>query len=274
MKGMALSAAEIKALFSGEDRRANRALGQNFFTDGELLEAFVREAELGTEPILEIGPGLGALTEPLLKTGAKVIAVEKDAFLAEKLPALMNSSRLTVVTGDILRQDVPSLTGGRFSVAGNLPYYITTPIVELLLSLLPETALIMVQAEAAERFFALPGDRVYGPVAILSGLYYECRMLAELDPGKYYPPPDVRSAVVLMKKRPDADTLPPPKAFAGFIRKALLARRKTIENNLGKDEATRNALRRADIDPGIRAETLSPERFLRLYTELTAPAGA
>ena len=164
---MALTASEIKALFESEGRRANRALGQNFFTDGAMLESFVREAGFGGEPILEIGPGLGALTEPLLKTGATVTAVEKDAFLAEKLPELVKSERLTVVTGDILKQDIPLLTGVPFSVAGNLPYYITTPIVERLIDLLPETALFMVQAEAAERFFAKSGDRVYGPVAIL-----------------------------------------------------------------------------------------------------------
>lgn len=271
---MALTASEIKALFESEGRRANRALGQNFFTDGAMLESFVREAGFGGEPILEIGPGLGALTEPLLKTGAAVTAVEKDAFLAEKLPELVKSERLTVVTGDILKQDIPFLTGVPFSVAGNLPYYITTPIVERLIDLLPETALFMVQAEAAERFFAKPGDRVYGPVAILSALYYDCRPLAELDPGKYYPPPDVRSAVVLMKKKPEAATLPRPKAFGSFIRRALLARRKTIENNLGKDEATRAALLKAGIEPGIRAETLSPERFLALYNELTKPGEA
>lgn len=261
---MALGIEEIKSLFGENDRRANRALGQNFFIDGQLLERLVKEAGFGTEPVLEIGPGLGALTEPLLKHCSRVTAVEKDAFLYEQLPKLVPSERLTLINGDILRQDVGTLMGTPFSAAGNLPYYITTDIVTMLLKLLPETMLLMTQKEAAARFFAKPGDRVYGPVAIVTSLYYEASELAELDPAQYYPQPDVRSSVTLLKKKPRTD-LPGSAPFLRFCANTLAQRRKTLINVLGKTDAAYAALEKTGLDPAVRAETLPPETFLALY---------
>ncbi|MDO4493949.1 MAG: 16S rRNA (adenine(1518)-N(6)/adenine(1519)-N(6))-dimethyltransferase RsmA [Clostridia bacterium] len=264
---MALGINELKALFEAHGRRANRALGQNFFIDHALLEQAVETAAFAQMPILEIGPGLGALTEPLLNTGNAVTAVEKDAFLAERLPELLPTERLTVVNGDILKQDIPALVGAEFSAAGNLPYYITTPIVTMLLKLLPDTMLLMTQKEAAARFFARPGDRVYGPVAILTALYYDAKELCELDPAQYWPQPDVRSSVTLLKRKRGA-ALPAPAGLLRFSDNALAQRRKTLINALGKTEQAHAALEAVGLSPAVRAETLDPETFLALYTAM------
>lgn len=268
---MAKSPEEIRTLFTEHGRRANRALGQNFCTDPALLSRAAEAARLDGAAVLEIGPGLGALTEELLKHAASVVAVEKDAFLAELLPTLLPDEKLTVVTGDILKQDIRTLMGtDRFSVAGNLPYYITTPIVELLLPLLPDTLLLMVQKEAAARFFAAAGDRVYGATAILSQVYYRAQHLFDVPPHSYYPQPEVDSSVVLLTKKPQNDALPAPRELLGFVNRALAMRRKTLVNNFGKDERIHAALAQLGLDAGIRAETLAPEPFAALCSAYLA----
>jgi len=228
---MARTPEQIRALLTEHGRRANRALGQNFCTDGALLARAVTAAQFDGQAVLEIGPGLGALTEELLPAASHIVAVEKDAFLAELLPTLLPDEKLTVVCGDILRQDIETLMGGSpFSVAGNLPYYITTPIIEKLLPLLPNTLLLMVQKEAAARFFAKPGDRIYGAAAVLSQVYYTPTHLVDVPPHSYYPQPEVDSAVVLLKRKPINADMPAPRDLLTFVNTALSMRRKTIRN--------------------------------------------
>ena len=256
---MAKTPEEIRSLFAEHGRRANRALGQNFCTDGALLSRAADAAGLCGKAVLEIGPGLGALTEELVKRAVRVVAVEKDAFLAELLPTILPDEKLTVVCGDILKQDIPTLMGGgAFSVAGNLPYYITTPIVEKLLPLLPDTLLLMVQKEAAARFFAKAGDRVYGATAVLSQVYYTPKHLADVPPHSYYPQPEVDSSVVLLEKKPMPDTVLSPKELLSFVNTALSMRRKTLTNNFPKDGRMQAALERLGLPAGVRAETLDP----------------
>lgn len=270
---MAHTPEQIRTILAAEGRKANRALGQNFCTDGALLASCVDAAGLDGLPVLEIGPGLGALTAPLLQRASRVVAVEKDAALAALLPSLLPSERLTVVTGDILRTDVGALMQGEdFALCGNLPYYITTPIAEQFLPMLPRVLLLMVQQEAAARFFAAPGDRVYGPVAILSALYYEAARLFSVPPGSYYPQPDVESAVILLRRRDDdaLKALPAANAMLRFSRTALSMRRKTLANNFPRDGRMSALLAAAGLDPAVRAETLPPETLAALCTAYPA----
>lgn len=330
-----MDAAQIKRALSEAGLRPNAALGQNFCVDEARLAAIVDAADVAGRPVLEVGPGLGALTEPLLARAARVVAVEKDAALAALLSRRLAAAgaRLAVYTADILRFDVaaameaapaapgspaapggshnPAAPGGShnpapgnpaapgspatpgsshspgapgssdspaapgssgnpgaaFCVAGNLPYYITTPIVERLLPLLPLSLTLMVQREAAARFSAGPGARVYGPVAVFSQLYYTVRHVMDVPRDSYYPQPDVDSSVVHLARRdalPDAE----PAALLAFLHRAFAMRRKTLWNNLARAPQAAAALAALDLPADVRAEALPPAALLAVFQAL------
>ena len=268
---MAFQAQEIKRILEQNGRSANKALGQNFCTDTELLKNAVAAAALSS-PVLEIGPGLGALTKELLDNGLSVYAVEKDAFLADLLPSFFPSEKLKVLQQDILLTDISSLLCSRdFSVAGNLPYYITTPILEKILVLLPSVCLFMVQREAAHRFTALPGDRVYGPVSILCSVYYDVQIYADVPRSSYYPQPDVDSRIVLLKRKVIPDSLP-PRTFFRFCEKALSKRRKTLLNNFPDCPEFRDILIHCGLPENIRAEAVPPDILKKICLLLESPS--
>ncbi len=231
-----MDAAAVRRALYAAHLRPNRALGQNFCTDGARLAAMADAAAADGLPVLEIGPGLGALTEPLLLRAPRVVAVEKDAALCAALRARLcaheRAGRLALYAADILRFDVPgAMDGAPFAAAGNLPYYITTPIAEYLLPLLPSSLTLMVQREAGERFFAGPGARVYGPLSVLTQLYYEPERLMDVPRGCFYPQPEVDSLVVRLARRRGAPPEAPQRVLA-FCRRAFSMRRKTLLNNL------------------------------------------
>lgn len=262
---MALSTGQIKEILSSAGRRANRALGQNFCTDTALLSRCVKAAGFeNTSRVLEIGPGLGALTQELLAAGAAVTAVEKDGFLAEMLPGLLPDSRLTVYHEDILHFPVSDHMVPPFSVAGNLPYYITTPIVERLLPLFPDTMLLMVQKEASARFFASPGEKVYGPLSVMTECFYRTEILAEVPPDRFYPSPEVMSVFLLLRRTGPDMQLPDGAGYQRFLHAAFSKRRKTLANNL-TDPALPSMLESLELSPSVRAEAVPPDRFLSLY---------
>ena len=313
-----MDAAQIKRALSEAGLRPNAALGQNFCVDEARLAAIADAADVAGRPVLEVGPGLGALTEPLLARAARVVAVEKDAALAALLSRRLAAAgaRLAVYTADILRFDVaaameaapaapgnshnpaapggshsPAAPGGShspgapgssdspgapgssgnpgaaFCVAGNLPYYITTPIVERLLPLLPLSLTLMVQREAAARFSAGPGARVYGPVAVFSQLYYTVRHVMDVPRDSYYPQPDVDSSVVHLARRdalPDAE----PAALLAFLHRAFAMRRKTLWNNLARAPQAATALAALGLPADVRAEALPPAALLAVFQAL------
>ncbi len=271
---MALSPEQIRELFRDSGRRANRALGQNFCTDGALLERAARAALPSPCPVVEIGPGLGALTEELLKRAASVTAVEKDAFLAETLRALLPDERLKIVHADALKTDLASFGPVEETViAGNLPYYITTPLLRKILPLLPVRCLFMLQKEASDRLFAVPGSKIYGPTSVLSETYYVTELLSDVPESGFYPQPDVRSACVLLERIPSALSLPRPDGFLRFVTAAFSMRRKTLPNNFPGNRAVPDALGRLGFPETVRAEDLSPDDFMRLYTLIPAMTG-
>lgn len=266
-----VSPAGIRERLSAFGLTPNKALGQNFLADQAALCALLAALPAGRLPVLEVGPGLGALTGGLLARAERVVAVEKDAAMAAALRSLIPDPRLTVIEADFLKADLfelhAMLGGGEFVVAGNLPYYITTPcVLKLLSSGLPIRALLlMLQQEAAERFFARPGDRVYGPLTVLAACGYKSEEVLRLSPAAYYPQPDVHSAVVLLTQSAAA----PPNGFLPFLQAAFAMRRKTLVNNLLGYGLPRgralSALAALAIPDGARAEALSPETLLGLY---------
>lgn len=262
-----------------------KSLGQNFLIDGNILDHIVGAARLDSgKGALEIGPGLGALTQRLAQQAGKVVAVEIDGRL---LPALRETlggySHVSIVHGDVLKTDLRKLFDEHFqacegvSVVANLPYYVTTPIVmKLLESRLPlEHIVVMVQKEVAERMGASPGTKAYGSLTVAVQYYCEAAVVAHVPHTVFIPQPDVESAVIRLsvRKHPVAVVEDEP-FFFEVVQACFAQRRKTILNNLqakfGKDrkEALLRALELADIDPVRRGETLSIAEFAGLARQL------
>ena len=262
---MRASIAFVKIALNDLNASPNRALGQNFCIDGQRLSDCVQKMKLA-QNVIEIGPGLGGLTELLLEKGVTVTAVEKDAAMAAYLTETLPDPKLSVQTCDALKfcyrdEKQP------FSVVGNLPYYITTPLCTAILKALPASFYCMVQKEAADRFFAAPKDGNYGPLSILTQLYYDAETLEAFPPDCFYPSPDVQSVFVGMTKKPDAPNAD-PNAFFAFCTQLLSMRRKTIKNNLKQYPNAADVLETLGISPETRAETLLPKTFLALFCML------
>lgn len=262
------------------DLHASKRLGQNFLIHGGTVEAIVETADICPgDRVLEIGPGIGTLTQGLAEAGASVTAVELD----KKLPAVLAETlsgydRVRIVGGDILKTDIPALMGEEpFKVVANLPYYITTPILLTLLERrLPITCIVtMVQREVAERMIALPGGRDYGALSVAVQYYTEPRLAIEVSPRCFLPPPAVESAVMdcVVRKTPPVE-VEDEKHFFRVVRAAFGQRRKTIGNALKSlglpRDILQGALSKAGIDPLRRGETLSLSEFAALAGALTA----
>jgi len=244
----------------------NKALGQNFLADETVIEAILDAAQIGGQTVLEIGPGTGALTEGLLARASRVAAVEKDGRLCELLFERFGES-LRLLHADFLDADVASLVGsGSWHAVGNLPYYATTPIVLRLLPLLPQSMTLMVQKEAAERFFAQPGGRVYGPLAVFAQCFYQIESVLSVPRSCFSPQPNVDSAVVRLAR--NAAFVKNPAGFMTFLKQAFSMRRKTLYNNLRRDDRLPDALESLGCPPDVRAEALSPDALLTLYRRL------
>ena len=244
----------------------NKNLGQNFCIDEKVLQRLAGALPLRGRTVLEIGPGLGGLTEQLLLTGARVYAVEKDGRLYDFLCRDLVHERLSLIHGDCLKTDYGFLPPD-FVAAGNLPYCITADIVTMLLGMRPAGMLLMVQKEAADRFFARPSQKNYGPVAMVSQLYYTPALLCEVPPGAYVPPPTVTSALVKLALRPDAPQ-ESPKSLLKFAVACLRMRRKTLYNNLTGTPSLKDVLADMGLAPDVRGEALAPQELLTLYTRL------
>lgn len=254
--------------------KASHRLGQNFLIAPAVVEGILSAAEIQPgDRVLEIGPGIGTLTQALAEAGAWVTAVELD----KKLPAVLAETlkgcdNVTIVSGDILKVDIEGLMGGEpFKVVANLPYYITTPILLALLEKKLNISLIvtMVQKEVAERMTALPGGKDYGALSVAVQYYTEPDIVLTVPPKSFYPAPEVDSVVIRCRRRAE-----PPvecrdeKMFFRVARASFGQRRKTLINALKGagflQEDIDRAVSRAGIDPGRRGETLSLEEFARL----------
>ncbi|HEX7045454.1 MAG TPA: 16S rRNA (adenine(1518)-N(6)/adenine(1519)-N(6))-dimethyltransferase RsmA [Burkholderiales bacterium] len=248
--------------------RPRKRFGQHFLHDRAVIERILAAFDPHPgETIVEIGPGRGALTLPLLVRVPVLHVVELDRDLAAQLPALAaGRGELIVHQADALTFDFAALAaGGALRLIGNLPYNISTPLLFHLLAQAPAIAdmLFMLQKEVAERLTAPPGDEAYGRLSVMVQWHCAVERLFDVGPGAFQPPPQVHSSVVRLRPRPapvagiDADRL------ARLVQAAFAQRRKTLRNSLRAlvDAAT---FARAGIDPGRRPEELTLEEFARL----------
>jgi 16S rRNA (adenine1518-N6/adenine1519-N6)-dimethyltransferase len=266
---------------------AKKSLGQNFLVDRNILRNIVRAAELSPDHgVLEIGPGIGALTEELAKSAGQVVAVEIDRRLIPVLTAVLrNYPNVSVVHGDILNIDLGRLWQTHFadqtqvSIAANLPYYITTPIMMRLLEsgVRFRHMVVMIQKEVAERIAAAPGSKAYGSLSVAVQYYCELKTIAAVPPTVFIPQPNVESAVIRLTRREHPPVhVNDERRFFEVVQAAFAQRRKTLANNLlhryGKEnkELLLQVLERAGIDPSRRGETLAIGEFARLADEIGA----
>lgn len=264
--------------------RMSKKLGQNFLIDARIVQGIVDAAEIQPgDRVLEIGPGIGTLTQGLAEAGADVTAVELD----KKLPAVLKETlkaydNVRIVPGDILKVNIPEIMGeGPFKVAANLPYYITTPILMTLLERhLPITQMVtMVQKEVAERMTARPGSRIYGALSVAVQYYTEPEIVLDVPPRSFIPAPEVMSVVVSCRVRKEpAVKVSDEKLFFRVVKAAFGQRRKTLMNALKgggfQKEAVRDALETSGIDPTRRGETLTLAEFGRLADAFAAQKNA
>ena len=266
-----------------------KSLGQNFLIDTNILKKIVSFADLTEDSgAIEIGPGIGALTEQLARTSKKVVAFEIDQRL---LPILKDTlspyPNVNIIHNDVLEADVAEVITEEFAeitdvmVVANLPYYVTTPIImKLLEEHLPIRGIVcMLQKEVADRISARPGTKDYGSLSIAVQYYTEAETVMIVPKTVFVPQPNVDSAVIRLTKREQPAVKVTDEAFFFQVTRASFAqRRKTLLNNLTsqlpdgkqKKEEILQALSASGIDPTRRGETLSLEEFGRLSEELYA----
>lgn len=255
----------------------HKGLGQNFLLDRGALGRIVAAAEIQPgDRVLEIGPGLGVLTRALAEAGASVVAVELDRGLVGLLQdKLADLAQVRIIHQDILKADIGQLAGGApYKVVANLPYNITSAALRHALEAAPRPALlvVMVQKEVAQRIVAEPGEMSL--LAVSVQLYGRPRIMAHVPAGSFYPRPKVDSSILRIKTFPTLDIPEPdiPRFFA-LARAGFAQRRKQLRNTLSKGlnlpaDAVEEKLRRCDIDPQRRAETLTLPEWKRLLREL------
>lgn len=263
----------VRRIMAHFQLRAQKKWGQNFLIRPAVVADIAAAAQVGAgDAVLEIGPGIGTMTQGLAKTGADVTAIELDSRLLTVLSETLASyPQVRVVNGDVLRTDVGALMEGRpFTVAANLPYYITTPILMYLLEAhLPIRRLVlMMQREVAERITAQPGSRNSGAITMAVQYRTTARMLFDVPPSAFMPAPAVTSTVVELIPRdcPPID-VPDERLLFRLVKAAFANRRKVFRNNLKAlyDTDTADAiLAAADIDGARRGETLTMEEWARL----------
>lgn len=250
-----------------------KRLGQHFLSDPRILGRIADSLELtGTETVVEIGPGRGALTDLLVERAGRVIAVEIDRALAERLRVrYANDPRVVVVEQDVLEVDLAEAAGGPFVLAGNVPYYITTPIIfHALVPPLPLRAVYLVQREVADRAAAVPGSGAYGALSVNVQAVARVEVLFRVAPGAFHPPPKVDSAVIRITPRADPIVTPAEShRYRLLVQDAFGLRRKQMRRVLrtitGTDaESVDRTLEEAGVAPDARPETLSPEHFARI----------
>ena len=273
-----ISPAEIKRIASRYGFVFKKGLGQNFLSSQSVLEEIADAAEIENEGVIEIGPGFGVLTNELAKRAEKVLALEIDERLIPILrDTLSEYDNVKVINKDVLKTDIAELIKSEFgdrrvSVAANLPYYITTPIITSLIeNRLPlKNLVVMIQKEVADRITAQPGTKDSGAISVLCQFYTKPELICNVGAELFVPPPKVDSAVVKMAFRDEpAVEVKDEKMFFRTVKAAFSQRRKTLLNCLAanfpinKSDLTQ-IMESVDISPSRRGETLSLEEFAKL----------
>lgn len=259
-----------------------KRLGQHFLRDQNVLARITEAvAPAGEDTVVEIGPGRGALTELLLPRARRLIAIEVDRqlaqFLREKFRGVMH---LEIVEADVLEVDLGAIAGERFVLAGNVPYYITTPIIfHALRRPRPLRAVYLVQREVAERIVSPPGSRAYGALSVNVQAIARTELLFGVPPGAFSPPPSVDSAVIRVQSLDHPVVCAEDEArFRSFTQEAFGLRRKQMRRvvrtifNVRQDAAD-EMLRLANVDPLARPETLTASQFAAVLRASVLTAG-
>ncbi len=270
------------ALIKEHEFSFKKRFGQNFLIDEHVLNKIISGAEINKDDtVLEIGPGIGTLTQALCEAAGEVIAVEIDRDLIPILEKTLDSFKnVRIINEDILKLDLNEISQKPLKVVANLPYYITTPIIMgLFESGAPiESITVMVQKEVADRMKALPGGKDYGALSLAVQYYAEAKIIANVPQNCFIPRPNVGSAVIRLKahKNPPVEVGDKEYMFS-LIKAAFLQRRKTLSNalknesslGLSRDEVV-NALKKMGLPEDVRGERLSLEEFAGLSDILKA----
>ncbi len=261
--------------------KTKKRLGQNFLVDPNIIEKIIEESSLSKDDVvLEVGPGIGFVTEKIAQVATKILAVEIDEDAIEELKKL-SYSNIKIINKDILKIDISELTDNPIKIIANIPYYITSPIIVHLLGEIDEIehtnrkmvkeVILMVQYEVAQRIIAneMSASKEYGLLSILVNYWTKPELIAKVPAKSFYPVPKVDSALVKLKVREKpAIELKNPKLFRRVIQASFRMRRKTIKNalvNSGFDNSVINeSLSQAGISSSIRGEKLSMHDFERI----------
>ena len=275
------NSARTKEVLAKYNMSAKKKFGQNFLIDSNVLEGIVEAAGITeNDCVLEIGPGIGSLTQYLAEAAGRVVAVEIDKTLLPVLDdTLSEYNNVTIINNDVLKVDIDKIVeeynqGRPIKVVANLPYYITTPIIMKLFEsgALIESITVMVQKEVADRMAAGPGNKDYGSLSLAVGFYAEARPVMDVPPSSFIPQPNVGSAVVKLTKYTEPKVkVRDEKYLFEIIRTSFNQRRKTLSNSLSnnaglgvsRDKVT-DALVKMGIDERARGETLTLEQFAEL----------
>lgn len=276
---------ETLALLAQFDLKPTRSLGQNFLIDPRIIDLACSASDIGPQDaVIEIGPGLGSLTRVLARQAGRVVAIEIDRHLLPALQQVLAScDQVDIIQADAMQVHFDQLLSdwpGPLRLAANLPYYITTGVLEKILSERPDLAslTLMLQKEAGPRLSAPSGSRLYGPLAVQIALYGSVRRLAAVPAASFYPRPHVDSVLMLLR-RADHSQLPGGRAWLDFLHACFARRRKTLLNSLSdagwsvqQRRAAETALGAIGLPLTIRPEQLEPEQYLALWQQLTSAA--
>lgn len=264
----------VKEIIDLYDFKFKKSLGQNFLIDKNFVDKIIDIADIENENVLEIGPGIGTITYEMAKTAKKVLAVEIDENLIPILQQnLEEFSNVKVINQDILKVDLKKLieeefNNQSFKVVSNLPYYITTPIIELLItSNFPcKDMTIMVQKEVAQRMVASANDKDYSSLSVFVKFYSDAKILVNLPKTVFMPQPKIDSSILNLKLRIYDENVDQKKLF-NLVRAGFNKRRKTILNSLSdvaSKEDLKIAFEKTGLRENLRAENLSLDDFIKL----------
>lgn len=264
----------VKEIIDFYDFKFKKSLGQNFLIDKNFVDKIIDIADIENENVLEIGPGIGTITYEMAKTAKKVLAVEIDENLIPILQQnLEEFSNVKVINQDILKVDLKKLIeeefdNQSFKVVSNLPYYITTPIIELLItSNFPcKDMTIMVQKEVAQRMVASANDKDYSSLSVFVKFYSDAKILVNLPKTVFMPQPKIDSSILNLKLRIYDEKVDQKKLF-NLVRAGFNKRRKTILNSLSdvaKKDDLKIAFEKTGLKENLRAENLSLDDFIKL----------
>lgn len=272
----------IKELIKKEQVVAKKKYGQNFLIDQNILNNIVKSADIENKNVIEIGPGLGSLTELLVKKAKKLVCYEID----EDLIGILNQNystydNITILKKDFLKCNLPEdiynyFLGEEVTVVANLPYYITTSILTKIIEEAPQITkmVVMVQKEVGDRLCGKPSTKDYNCLSVLVQYYTNAKVLFDVSPKCFYPEPGVTSSVILLERNKKPLALKDEDFFLKFNRIIFSMRRKTLYNNIKKNlniskEEIEEAFNKNKLRLDVRAENLTVEQIVNLSNDLT-----